>query len=274
MHAFIFWGFLVLFPTIVEAMLAIVDPRLDPAAARSTRRGSCSSSTCSRRSWRSASGSRSTSARCSAPIGSADRIWGRPTGSCSTILGDRRDAPALERHADRARAERAPDAQPVANALSDLFAGGRRPRSLERVFVWSHLLHRARLPDLPAEVEAPAHHHGGAERLLREERARAAGSSRCGSTSRAPRRTCGSASRPRGTCRGSSCSTCSAAPSAAAARRSAPPGAPGKPLCPKLLIMDLRDHVAGSTARRWPPAPSSSSRSSRTPSPTRSCGTA
>ena len=46
-HAAIFWGFLVLFPTIVIAMIGAVDQRLHAAVARATRAGSGSWSTCS-----------------------------------------------------------------------------------------------------------------------------------------------------------------------------------------------------------------------------------
>ncbi len=48
MHAFIFWGFLVLFPTILMALIGAVDRRLDAAVARRRRAGSRSSSTSSR----------------------------------------------------------------------------------------------------------------------------------------------------------------------------------------------------------------------------------
>ena len=51
----------------------------------------------------------------------------------------------------------------------------------------------------------------------------------------------------------------------------------GKPLSPKLLIMGLRDQVVAKRRRSSPRAArgsSSCSRSSRTPSPTRWCGTA
>ena len=47
MHALIFWGFLVLFPTIVMAMIGAVNRDCGAAVARRARAGSWRSSTCS-----------------------------------------------------------------------------------------------------------------------------------------------------------------------------------------------------------------------------------
>ena len=82
----------------------------------------------------------------------------------------RHDAAAVERDEDRARSDRPPErrarrervVEPVRHRPAD-----RDARARLRVVARAH---RARVPRLPAEVQAPAHHHRGAERLLREER--------------------------------------------------------------------------------------------------------
>jgi len=139
MHAFIFWGFLVLLPTIFEAMLAAIDrdwtlPYLGHAAwfaflqdlfatlvivgvftaflirkvQRPDRfRGS--------------------------HMEEADLILLLILGIVSTLLlwNATRIALGIADH---------PTAAPVADALSSLFAGGKGTEVLERVFVWAHLL--------------------------------------------------------------------------------------------------------------------------------------
>ena len=177
MHAFIFWGFLILFPTIVEAVLAIVDEDWT-LPSRRRRRGSCSSSTCSPRSWWSASAIAFFIRKVQRPdrfrgshMGEADRIlltilaivvtlllW-----NASRIALGLCDTPAPSRSRTRSRPRRPGAPTGRARARLRLVAPA----------------DRARLPDLPAEVEAPAHHHGGAERLPREERRRPAGSRSC-----------------------------------------------------------------------------------------------
>jgi len=139
MHAFIFWGFLVLLPTIFEAMLAAIDrdwtlPYLGHAAwfaflqdlfatlvivgvftaflirkvQRPDRfRGS--------------------------HMEEADLILLMILGIVSTLLmwNATRIALGIADH---------PTAAPVADALSSLFAGGTGTAAAERVFVWAHLL--------------------------------------------------------------------------------------------------------------------------------------
>jgi Fe-S oxidoreductase len=139
MHAFIFWGFLVLFPTIVEAMLAIVDPDRELPIVGSWAffaflvdlfatlvivgvaiaffirkvqrpdrfRGS--------------------------HMGEADRILLTILAIVVTLLLWNASRIALGLADD-------PQAQPVADALSGLFGGGPRTEVAERVLVWSHLL--------------------------------------------------------------------------------------------------------------------------------------
>ena len=139
MHATIFWGFLILLPTIAEAMLAVIDPAwtlpyLGHAAwfaflqdlfaalvivgvgvaffirkvQRPDRfRGS--------------------------HMQEADRILLTILGIVTTLLLWNASRIALG-YADH------PDAAPVANALSSLFSGGRSTEVAERILVWAHLL--------------------------------------------------------------------------------------------------------------------------------------
>ena len=139
MHAFIFWGFLVLLPTIIEAMLAAIDrdwtlPYLGHAAwfiflqdlfatlvivgvftaflirkvQRPDRfRGS--------------------------HMEEADLILLLILGIVSTLLLWNASRIALGLSSD-------PSAAPVADRLSSLFAGGSGTEAAERVFVWAHLL--------------------------------------------------------------------------------------------------------------------------------------
>ena len=139
MHACIFWGFLVLFPTIVEAMIAIVDdgrslPLIGEApwflflvdlfatlvmvgiaiafyirkVQRPDRfRGS--------------------------HMEEADKILLAILGIVTTLLLWNATKIALGQTAH-------PSAEPVANALSNLFGTGQPTETLERVFVWSHVL--------------------------------------------------------------------------------------------------------------------------------------
>jgi Fe-S oxidoreductase len=139
MHAFIFWGFLILLPTIVEAMLAAIDrdwtlPYLGHVAwfaflqdlfatlvivgvaiaffirkvQRPDRfRGS--------------------------HMEEADRILLTILGIVTTLLlwNATRITLGIADH---------PSAAPVANVLSNLFGGGPKTRAAERVLVWAHLL--------------------------------------------------------------------------------------------------------------------------------------
>jgi len=139
MHACIFWGFLVLFPTIIEAMIAIVDegralPVIGQApwflllvdvfatlvavgvaiafyirkVQRPDRfRGS--------------------------HMDEADKILLAILGIVTTLLLWNATKIALGETLH-------PSAEPVANALSKLFGTGQPTETLERVFVWSHVL--------------------------------------------------------------------------------------------------------------------------------------
>jgi Fe-S oxidoreductase len=139
MHAAIFWGFLVLFPTIVEAMLAIVDPSwtlpllgnwppflfavdlfatlvlvgvITAFAIRKIQRPD------------RFRGSH---------MQEADRILLAIAAIVISLLlwNASRIALGLSEH---------PSAQPVSNLLSNLFAGGDGTEVAERVLVWTHLL--------------------------------------------------------------------------------------------------------------------------------------
>ena len=170
MHAFIFWGFLVLFPTIVEAMLAIVDPDwtlpiLGHAAwfafladlfATMVAIGVCIAFYI--RKIQKPDRFRGSHMR------EADRILLTILSIVATLLLWNATQIALGTFPH-------PSAAPVANALSNLFSTGQPTETLERVFV-SACPDRARLPDLPPQVQASAHHHGRPKRLLREERPR------------------------------------------------------------------------------------------------------
>ena len=226
MHAFIFWGFLVLLPTIVEAMLAVDRPRLDaplprPRGVVRVPPGPLRDPRGPRRRDRV----HDPQGPAAGPVPWLAHGGGGPDPARDPR--DRHDVVAVEREPDRARVR----------GSSRRRAGRRRALRPVR---WRprHRDGRARpgvvtpadrpgVPRLPAAVEAPAHHHGGPERLSREEPTSAATSSRSGSTSREP-----DADVPlrrvgrRPTCRASRCSISSRARSAAAARRSARRGPP------------------------------------------------
>ena len=243
MHAFIFWGFLILLPTIVEAMLAIVNPdwtlpylghaawfafAVDLFASlvvvgvgiafwiRKVQRPS------------RFQGSH---------LGEADRILLTILGIVVSLLLWNATRIAL---GDAAH----PAASPVSNALSNLFSGGRGTEVAERVFVWTHLLlvlgflaylpgskhlhiltaapnvwlaktgPSGRLEPLKIDLEGP-------EEDLRFGAATAADLSR------------------KQVLDLFSCTECGRC------QEVCPAWATGKPLSPKLLIMDLRDHVIG-----------------------------
>ena len=106
-----------------------------------------------------------------------------------------------------------------------------------------------RLPVIIVVQQAPAHLHGADQRLgqaLPEgARARCCRCTRAASrsTSRTRARTTSSAAARSRTSPGRACSTSRPAPSAAAARASARRGTPTSRCRPKLVIMDLRDHL-------------------------------
>jgi Fe-S oxidoreductase len=140
MHAFIFWGFIVLFPTIVMAMIAAVDKGasipwlaeqgwfaflvdlfavlvlVGVATAFYIRKVQ-----------------RPDRFRGS-HLGEADLILGLIAGIVTTLLLWHASRIALGLN------EWSADWSPVSNALSNLFGGGDGTETAERVFVWAHLL--------------------------------------------------------------------------------------------------------------------------------------
>ena len=150
--------------------------RLDLAAPRRTRRGSPSWSTCSPSLVLVGVGTAFWIRKVQRPdrfrgshLGEADRILLAITAIVVTLLLWNATRIALgSRRRTRVRSRM---------RSSGLFGGGSTTETAERVLVWSHLLRRARLPRLPAGLEAPAHHHGGAERVV-SPRPRPAASSR------------------------------------------------------------------------------------------------
>ena len=171
MHAFIFWGFLVLLPTIVEAMLAIVNPDwtlpiLGHAAWFAFLADLFATLVAVGVAWRS------TSARSRSPTGSVGRHMGEADRILLTILSI--VVTLLLWNATRIALGTFPhpSAAPVANALSNLFSTGQPTETLERILVWAHLLIVLGFLVLPPRLQAPAHHHGRPQRLAREERPR------------------------------------------------------------------------------------------------------
>jgi heterodisulfide reductase subunit C len=139
MHACIFWGFLVLFPTIIEAMLAIVDDgRTLPVIGQAP--------------WflflvdlfatlvAVGIGIAFYIRKVQRPdrfrgshMEEADKILLAILGIVTTLLLWNATKIALGQTLH-------PSAEPVANALSNLFGTGQPTETLERVFVWSHVL--------------------------------------------------------------------------------------------------------------------------------------
>ncbi len=250
MHAFIFWGFLILLPTIVEAMLAVVNPDWTlPYLGHAA--------------WFSFAvdlfatlvivgvGIAFWIRKVQRPtrfegshLGEADRILLTILGIVVSLLLWNATRIAL---GDASH----PAASPLSNALSGLFAGGRGTEVAERVFVWTHLLlvlgflvylpgskhlhiltaapnvwlaktgPSGRLEPLEIDLEGP-------EEDLRFGAATAADLSR------------------KQVLDLFSCTECGRC------QEVCPAWATGKPLSPKLLIMDLRDHVIGSAPALTP----------------------
>jgi len=242
MHAFIFWGFLVLLPTIVEAMVAAIDPDwtlpylghvawfaflqdlfatlviVGVAIAFAIRKVQ-----------------RPERFRGS-HMEEADRILLTILGIVTTLLlwNASRIALAIAGH---------PAAAPVADALSGLFGGGRRTEVAERVLVWSHLLlvlgfltylprskHLHIITAAPNVYLAKNHPGGYLEPLMIDLEAADAdvrlGASVATDLSR------------KEVLDLFSCTECGRC------QEVCPAWNTGKALSPKLLIMDLRDHVA------------------------------
>ena len=139
MHASIFWGFLILLPTIVEAMLAVVDPTwtlpyLGHAAWFAFVQDVFATlvAIAVRVAFYIRKVQRPDRFRGS-HMQEADRILLTILGIVTTLLLWNATRISLG-YADH------PGAMPVADQLSNLFAGGRGTEIAERVLVWSHLL--------------------------------------------------------------------------------------------------------------------------------------
>jgi Fe-S oxidoreductase len=242
MHALIFWGFLILLPTIAEAAIAIVDRRSTlPLLGRAG--------------WFTflvdlfATGVVVGVAAAfwirkvmrpdrfhGSHLGEADRILMWILGIVSTLL--------LWNAARISLGLAGPGAMPVSNLLAVLFGGGHGTEIAERVILWSHLLlvlgFLAFLPGskhlhiLTAAPNVYLSKTGPSGRLepLRIDLETADADVRLGAgvaTDLSQKQlldlfTCTECGRCQEVC---------------------PAWATGKPLSPKLLIMDLRDHVAG-----------------------------
>ncbi len=139
MHASIFWGFLVLFPTIVEAMIAIVDRDLTLPLI-----GDWPPFLLTVELFASLVVIGVSIAFFIRKVQRPDRFRGSHMGEADRILlailaivgslllwNATRIALGIGEH---------PGAQPLANTLSGLFAGGDATRIAERVLVWTHLL--------------------------------------------------------------------------------------------------------------------------------------
>ena len=140
MHAFIFWGFLVLLPTILMAMIAIVDrDQTIPWLGRQEWFASLVdlfavlvlvgvvTAFVIRKVQRPARFQGSH-------LGEADLILAWIAGIVTTLLLWHASRIALGLN------EWPADWSPVSNALSNLFGGGPRTRDAERVLVWAHVL--------------------------------------------------------------------------------------------------------------------------------------
>jgi Fe-S oxidoreductase len=241
MHALIFWGFVVLLPTIAEAAIAIVDPEaslpllgeapwfllLADAFAALVVVGVGIAF------WirKVVRPDRFQGSH----MGEADRILLAILAIVTTLLLWNAARIAIGLHAH-------PASMPVSNLLSELFAGGRGTDVAERLIVWSHLLlvlgFLAYLPGskhlhiLTAVPNVYMAKTGPSGRVapLRIDLDAPEGELRLGTavTSDLSRKQ---------VLDSLSCTECGRC------QEVCPAWATGKPLSPKLLIMDLRDHV-------------------------------
>ncbi len=239
MHAFIFWGFLVLLPTIVEAMLAVIDPDWTlPILGHAA--------------WFAVMvdvfavlvlvgvGTAFWIRKVQRPdrfrgshLGEADRILLAITAIVVTLLLWNASRIALGLVANPG---------PVSDALSGFFAGGSTTETAERILVWSHLLvvlgflvylpaskHLHIITAAPNVWSAKTAPSGKLEKLEIDLEAPEA-EIRFGAA------TAADLSRPQ-LLDLFSCTECGRC------QEVCPAWATGKPLSPKLLIMQLRDHV-------------------------------
>ncbi len=241
MHAFIFWGFLVLLPTIVEAMLAVIDPAwtlpyLGHAAwfafvvdlfAALVLTGVVIAVVI-RKVQRPARFRGSH-------LGEADGILIAIAAIVISLLLWNASRIALGYAAH-------PSAAPISDALSGLFSGGRSTEIAERILVWTHLLlvlgflaylpaskHLHILTAAPNVWLAKTGPSGRLERLVIDLDA-PEGELRFGAA------TAADLSRKQ-VLDLLSCTECGRC------QEVCPAWATGKPLSPKLLIMGLRDHM-------------------------------
>jgi Fe-S oxidoreductase len=145
-HAFIFWGFVVLFPTILVAVVYVVDA--DPSLPAGSPLG-----------WLERQGWFAFLVDlfcCLVLVGVAAALWirkvqrpkrfeGSHLGEADLILGLIAGivTTLLLWHATQIALGENPWPEtwsPVSNALSNLFSGGDATEALERVFVWAHVL--------------------------------------------------------------------------------------------------------------------------------------
>ncbi len=247
MHAFIFWGFLILLPTIVEAMLAIVDPswslpilgRWPPFVFAVDLFASLVIVGVGVAFW-IRKVQRPDRFRGS-HLGDADRTLVAILAIAGTLLLWNATRVALGTYPH-------PAAAPVSRTLANLFAGGAGTETASRVLVWTHVLivlgflaylpgskHLHILTAVPNVWLAKPRPSGrlvplrldleGPEEDLRFGVATAADLSRKQTLDLF---TCTECGRCQEVC---------------------PAWATGKPLSPKLLIMDLRDHVSTQAER-------------------------
>ncbi len=233
-HAFIFWGFLVLGPTIVIAMIGVVSKHatfpwlgdqdwyaflVDLFAVLVLVGVVCALWIRKVQRPRRFEGSH---------LGEADLILALIATIATTLLLWHATRIALGLN------EWPASSAPVSHLLSHVFGDDGVTRVLERVFVWAHVLTiLAFLAYLPRSKHL--HIASAAFNVWYGRTGPGGGWSRCASTiPTSPRRTSASAPAPPPTSPGSRCSTRSRAPSAAAVRTSArplPPARSSRPSC-------------------------------------------
>ena len=226
-HAFIFWGFLVLFPTIFMAL----DRRSSTASRRCPR--ARRSGWLEHQGWFAflvdlfvvlvlvGVGSAFSSARCSGRRGSRAATSARPISSSALITGI--VTTLLLWHATQIALglnEARPRRSPVSDALSGALRGRHDDRGARAGLRVGARADHPGLPRLSPTLEAPAHRDRRRSTSSSAARVRPGASSRSTSRPRT-RTTCASGPERWPTSRGSRCSTRCRARSAAAARTSA-----------------------------------------------------
>ena len=161
----------------------------------------------------------------------ADRRHRRPRCSSGTRRGSRSTSTSGR-----------PAGRPSRTRLSNLFGGVTRRRSLERVFVWAHILLVLGVPRVPAPLQAPPHRDRRDQRVVRAyPGARAPRAAATSTTEDEAELRFGSATVADMTWKQMidtmSCTECGRCQDVC------PAYATGKELSPKLLIMGLRDQL-------------------------------